>query len=91
MQITKYVIYILTKVSSEVIMLKIELLKKLKEVGMTQSELAGKTGIRPSTICDMCNNNSAFLKLENIDKICCALNCRPWDFIIYTYPEERKI
>lgn len=72
-------------------MFKIELLKKLKETGTTQSELAGKTGIRPSTICDMCNNNCTFLKLENIDKICCVLNCKPWDLIIYTSPEERKI
>ena len=51
-------------------MFKIELLEKLKETGMTQSELAGRTGIRPSTICDMFNNNCSFLKLENIGRIC---------------------
>lgn len=64
-------------------MIKIELLKKLKESGLTQLELANKTGIRPSTICDLCNNNSAFIKLENIDKICRALECEPWDFVVY--------
>lgn len=72
-------------------MFKIELLKKLKEARMTQSELAHKTHIRPSTICDMCNNNCIFLKLENINRICAALKCEPWDFIIYTPPGERNI
>ena len=72
-------------------MIKIELLEKLKEAGMTQAELADRTGIRPSTICDMCNNNCYFLKLENLDKICGVLNCNPWDFIIYNYSGERKI
>ena len=57
-------------------MIKINLLKLLKERGMTQSELSEITGIRPSTICDMCNNNCAFLKLENIDKICSKLDCK---------------
>lgn len=72
-------------------MIKIELLKLLKEAGITQSELANSTGIRPSTICDMCNNNCAFLKLENIDKICGVLGCEPWDFVVHTLPQERKI
>lgn len=72
-------------------MFKIDLLKKLKETGMTQSELAERTGIRPSTICDMCNNNCVFLKLENIDRICGVLGRDPWDFIIYSPPEERKM
>ena len=36
---------------------------------MTQAELAKLTGIRPSTICDMCNGISQFIKLEHIDRI----------------------
>lgn len=49
---TEYVICTLTKVSSEEIMIKIRLRELLTEHGMTQSELAESTGIRPSTICD---------------------------------------
>lgn len=56
--------------------MKINLLKLLNEKNMNQSELAKLTGIRPSTICGMCNNNSIYLKAENIDKICSVLNCR---------------
>lgn len=62
-------------------MIKINLLRILKEHKMTQSELSEATAIRPSTICDMCNNNSTFLKIENIEKICSKLNCNIEDVI----------
>lgn len=56
-------------------MVKLNLSKLLADRGMTQSELAHITGIRPSTICDIYNNNCIFIKLDNIDKICSALEC----------------
>lgn len=62
-------------------MTRINLLKLLKERRMTQLQLSEITGIRPSTICDMCNNNCTFLKIENVDKISNKLNCSIEDFI----------
>lgn len=56
-------------------MIKIKLRDILKSRNMTQSELAELTSIRPSTICDLCNNNCTFIKLENIEKLCKILNC----------------
>lgn len=56
-------------------MVKLNLSKLLADRCMTQSELAHITGIRPSTICDIYNNNCTFIKLDNIDKICSALEC----------------
>ncbi len=56
-------------------MVKINLRRLLAEKSMTQSELAALTGIRPSTICDICNNTCSFLKIDNIDKICGVLGC----------------
>lgn len=56
-------------------MVKLNLSKLLADRGMTQSELAHITGIRPSSICDIYNNNCTFIKLDNIDKICSALEC----------------
>lgn len=70
-------------------MVKLNLRELLVERGMTQSELAEATGIRPSTICDMCNNNCAFLKIENIDKICCKLDCRINDLINCSFAENK--
>lgn len=62
-------------------MIKINLRKLLSDRGMTQSELAAKTGIRPSTVCAVYNNSCAFLKLEHIEKICSVLDCEIADFI----------
>lgn len=56
-------------------MVKINLRKLLADRCMNQSELAALTGIRPSTICDICNNTCSFLKIDNIDKICEVLGC----------------
>ncbi len=62
-------------------MIKINLRKLLSGRGMTQTELASRTGIRPSTICSICSNSCTFLKLEHIDKICLVLGCSVQELI----------
>lgn len=56
-------------------MITIRLRALLEERNMSQSELARITQIRPSTISDLCNNISNFIKLEHIDRICGTLRC----------------
>ena len=56
--------------------MKIRLSKLLDEAGMSQAELARIAKIRPSTVCDMYNNNCAFIKLEYVERICKALDCK---------------
>lgn len=63
-------------------MIRMNLRKLLSERNMTQAELAERTGIRPSTICDICNNTCSFLKVKNIEKICTALGCQVCELII---------
>ena len=63
-------------------MIRMNLRKLLSERKMTQAELAERTGIRPSTICDICNNTCSFLKVENIEKICKVLGCQVHELII---------
>ena len=65
-------------------MIKINLRKLLSDRNMTQSELASRMGIRPSTICDICGNSCTFLKLEHIDKICSVLGCKLCELIIFS-------
>ena len=65
-------------------MIKTNLRKLLSDRRMTQAELATLTGIRPSTICDICGNSCTFLKLEHIDKICSALGCEVQELIIFS-------
>ena len=65
-------------------MIKIMLKKLLSDRGMTQAELASRTGIRPSTICAIYGNSCTFLKLEHIDRICSALGCKIDELIAVT-------
>ncbi|MBQ8568710.1 MAG: helix-turn-helix transcriptional regulator [Oscillospiraceae bacterium] len=69
-------------------MVRINLDRLLAERHMTQSELAALTGIRPSTICDMFNNNAAFIKLDNMDKICAALQCDAAELVSFISSEQ---
>lgn len=62
-------------------MVKINLSHLLSERHMKQVELARLTGIRPSTICDICNNTCSFLKIEHIDLICSMLGCKVEELI----------
>lgn len=62
-------------------MINLNLRKLLSDRGMTQAELASRTGIRPSTICAVCGNSCTFLKLEHIDKICSVLGCEVQELI----------
>lgn len=55
--------------------MKIRLSEFLERKRMTQAELARLTHIRPSTVCDMYNNNCSFIKLEHIERICKVLDC----------------
>lgn len=61
--------------------MKIVLSVLLERKRMTQAELARLTHIRPSTVCDMYNNNCSFIKLEHIERICKVLNCRVEELI----------
>lgn len=65
-------------------MIRINLDRLLADRGINQAELARLTGIRPSTICDIYNNNTAFLKLDNLDKICSVLGCSIGDLLTYS-------
>lgn len=56
-------------------MIIIKLRSLLESKDMTQAELAKLTGIRPSTICDLCNNNAEFVRLDYLNRIIEALKC----------------
>ncbi len=56
-------------------MITIKLRALLEDRKMSQSELARITNIRPSTISDLCNNNSCFIKLDYLNSICKAISC----------------
>ena len=49
--------------------------------GMTQKELAERTGIRPPTISAICVGSVKHLPVEALDKICEVLDCQPADLM----------
>ena len=59
-----------------------------KERGMTQKELAEKTGIRPPTISAICTGTIKHLPVDVLDRICDVLNCQPGDIVEYIRTEE---
>ena len=60
----------------------------LAKRGMTQKELAEKTGIRPPTISAICLGTIKHLPVDGLDKLCKALDCQPSDLMEYI-PEEK--
>ena len=53
----------------------------LADKGMTQKELAERTGIRPPTISAICTGSIKHLPVEALDKICAVLECQPADLM----------
>lgn len=57
-------------------MIKCHLKSILREQNLTQKELCHLIKARPSTICDLCNDNAESIKLQLLDDICSELNCK---------------
>lgn len=70
-------------------MINIKLRSLLERRNMTQSELAKRTGIRPSTISDLCNNNADFIKIEYLNRILEVLKCGLNDVLEYKGGDDR--
>lgn len=62
-------------------MIKLKLKSLLGYMEITQKELSAKTGIRPNTISDICNNKTKELSISVIERICDVLDCDPSDWI----------
>lgn len=63
-------------------MIKCKLKVLLAEHDMTQKDLAEITGIRASSISEMCNNKAKHIPIETIDKICEVFDCEISDLFI---------
>ena len=64
-------------------MIKFKVKVMLAQRGMTQKELAERTGIRPPTISAICVGSVKHLPVEALDKICAVLECQPADMMEY--------
>lgn len=64
-------------------MIKFKVKVMLAMRGMTQKELAEKTGIRPPTISAICTGAVKHFPIDAMDKICQVLDCQPADLMEY--------
>ncbi|MBO5448856.1 MAG: helix-turn-helix transcriptional regulator [Ruminococcus sp.] len=61
--------------------MKVKLRSLLTQKGLTQAELAQATGIRPSTISQLCNNVAVSFKFSHLELICKVLKCNLKDIL----------
>lgn len=71
-------------------MIRIHLSRILGEKRMTQSELSKMTGIRPNTINSYYHEYVKRMNVEDLKKICDALNCKLSELLEYD-PRDKKI
>ena len=64
-------------------MIKYKVKVMLAMRGMTQKELAERTGIRPPTVSAICTGAVKHLPVDALDKICEVLECQPADLMEY--------
>ena len=69
-------------------MIRIELEKLLD--GRSLYWLSQRTSIRWATLAAMANGKAQRLNLEDIDRMCDALNCQPGDLLVKVERKTRK-
>lgn len=69
-------------------MIKFKVKVMLAMRGMTQKELAERTGIRPPTISAICTGAVKHFPVDALDKICAVLDCQPADLMEYVEVAE---
>ena len=63
-------------------MIRIKLSARMGELRCTQATLARKTGIRAATICELYNEMTSKINLDQLDKICDVLDCDIGDILV---------
>ena len=69
------------KEGKKVIKFKVKVMLAIR--GMTQKELAERTGIRPPTVSAICTGSVKHLPVDALGKICDVLDCQPADLMEY--------
>ena len=71
--------------------IKINLEDKMKEKGVTLTQLAEEVGITPVNLSNIKNGKISSFRLPTLDKICEVLDCQPGDILEYERRDKRKV
>ena len=72
-------------------MIKFKVKVMLALRGMTQKELAEKTGIRPPTVSAICVGSVKHLPVDALEKMCEVLDCQPADLMEFVRDAEEGV
>ncbi|MBP2642592.1 MAG: putative transcriptional regulator YozG, Cro/CI family [Firmicutes bacterium] len=64
-------------------MINIKVAELMGKHKLTKKALSEITGIRPNTISALWHGTIKRLEIEQIDRLCAALNCQPGDIMEY--------
>ena len=64
-------------------MINIKIAELMGKHKLTRKALSDMTGIRPNTISSLWNGDIKRLEIQQIDKLCAALDCQPADLMEY--------
>jgi putative transcriptional regulator len=64
-------------------MINIKIAELMGKHKLTRKALSDMTGIRPNTISALWNGDIKRLEIQQIDKLCAALDCQPADLMEY--------
>lgn len=70
-------------------MINIKIAEVMGRHKLTRKALADKTGIRPNTISSLWKGDSKRLEIEQLNKLCAALDCQPGDLLEYVADKEQ--
>lgn len=71
-------------------MIEVKLSRIMGDRRINQSQLAKRTGIRPNTISELYADFADRVSLDQLDRICDALECDLSELLVYT-PKAQKI
>ncbi|WP_409276407.1 helix-turn-helix domain-containing protein (plasmid) [Neobacillus sp. SCS-31] len=69
-------------------MIRVHVAELLGRKKWTQKQLAEETGIRPATISAMYHETIKRIEMDQIEKICLALDCTPGELITIQKNEQ---
>ena len=70
-------------------MIKLDVLRLLKEQGKTKYWLYKQLGMSYQNFSKMVNNQTKSIRYENIETMCLLLNCTPNDLLVITEDLEQ--
>ena len=65
-------------------MIEVKIRARMGELKMSQTELSEKSKVRPNTISELYHDFADRISLDQLERICVALDCDLHEILVYT-------